>query len=158
MAMAGGTSTKPMVIIGGSKAGHRSRDSARRGGFGGPVMIITGEPGISTGRPLLSKTYLPSEEDFESWYVKPADWYAAHGVELLAETAVTATDPPARSMPHKGRGGTGVPEAPDCDGRTEPAAADSWGLSCPAAYLNPEPVLSCASLGDVQTTREAREA
>ena len=71
-------------------------------------MIITGERGISTGRPLLSKTYLPSEEDFESWYVKPADWYAAHGVELLAETAVTATDPPAHSMPHKGRGGTRI--------------------------------------------------
>ena len=51
-------------------------------------MIISGEPGISTGRPLLSKTYLRSEEDFESWYVQPADWYAAHGVELLAKTAV----------------------------------------------------------------------
>lgn len=61
-------------------------------------MIISGEPGISTGRPLLSKTYLRSEEDFESWYVKPADWYAAHGVELLAETAVTATDATAHSV------------------------------------------------------------
>ena len=61
-------------------------------------MIISGEPGISTGRPLLSKTYLRSEEDFESWYVKPADWYAAHGVELLAKTAVTATDATAHSV------------------------------------------------------------
>ena len=61
-------------------------------------MIISGEPGISTGRPLLSKTCLRSEEDFGSWYVKPADWYAAHGVELLAETAVTATDATAHSV------------------------------------------------------------
>ena len=68
-------------------------------------MIISGEPGISTGRPLLSKTYPPSEENFESWYVKPADWYAADGVELQAETAVTATDATAHSVPHKGRAG-----------------------------------------------------
>ena len=61
-------------------------------------MIISGEPGISTGRPLLSKTYLRSEEDFESCYVKPADWYAAHGVELPAKTAVTATDATAHSV------------------------------------------------------------
>ena len=46
----------------------------------------------------MSKTYLWSEEDFESWYVMPADWYAAHGVELLAETAVTATDATAHSV------------------------------------------------------------
>jgi len=61
-------------------------------------MIISGEPGISTGRPLLSKTYLRSEEDFESWHVKPADWYAAHVDELLAETALTATDATAHSV------------------------------------------------------------
>jgi NAD(P)H-nitrite reductase large subunit len=82
MAMAGGTSTKPMVIIGGGKAGAPQPRLCATRVSGGPVMIISGEPGISTGRPLLSKTYMRSEEDFESWYVKPADWYAAHGVEL----------------------------------------------------------------------------
>ena len=54
-------------------------------------MIISGEPGISTGRPLLSKTCLRSEEDFGSWYVKPADWYAAHGVELCVPKTSSAS-------------------------------------------------------------------
>jgi 3-phenylpropionate/trans-cinnamate dioxygenase ferredoxin reductase component len=35
---------------------------------------------------------------FRGWYVKAANWYAAHGVELLAETAVTATDAPAHNV------------------------------------------------------------
>src|SRR5262249_33009882 len=61
-------------------------------------VIIDAEPGIPFGRPPLSKTYLRSEEDLSGWYVKPADWYAAHDVELLADSTVTAIDATAHSM------------------------------------------------------------
>src|SRR5215470_18526740 len=90
--MAERTGTQPMVIIGGGKAGGTAAATLRDDGFGGPVVIINAEPGIPFGRPPLSKTYLRSEEDLQGWYVKPADWYAAHDVELLAESAVTAID------------------------------------------------------------------
>jgi 3-phenylpropionate/trans-cinnamate dioxygenase ferredoxin reductase subunit len=96
--MAKTTDAKPIVIVGGGQAGGTAAATLREDGFGGPVVIISGEPGIPFGRPPLSKTYLRSEENLEGWYVKPADWYAAHDVELLAESAVTAIDPTAHSL------------------------------------------------------------
>src|SRR5215831_2159240 len=96
--MAQTTDTKPMVIGGGGEAGGTAAATLRENGFGGPIVIINAEPGIPFGRPPLSKTYLRSEENLEGWYVKPADWYEAHDVELLAESAVTAIDAAAHSL------------------------------------------------------------
>jgi 3-phenylpropionate/trans-cinnamate dioxygenase ferredoxin reductase component len=96
--MAGETGSKPIVIVGGGKAGGTAAATLREEGFGGPVVIINRDPGLPFGRPPLSKTYLRSEEDLEGWYVKPADWYAADDVELLAESAVTAIDATAHSL------------------------------------------------------------
>src|SRR5258705_8196440 len=96
--MAERTSTKPIVIVGGGKAGGTAAATLREEGFDGPIVIINREPGIRFGRPPLSKTSLRSEEDLEGWYVKPADWYAAHQVEVLAESAVTAIDPAAHNL------------------------------------------------------------
>ena len=96
--MAERTSAKPMVIVGGGTAGGTAAATLREEGFGGPIVIINREPGIPFGRPPLSKTYLRSEEDLGGWYVKPADWYGAHDVELLAESAVTAVDASAYNM------------------------------------------------------------
>jgi 3-phenylpropionate/trans-cinnamate dioxygenase ferredoxin reductase component len=87
-----------VVIVGGGKAGGTAAATLREEGFGGPVVIINREPGIPFGRPPLSKTYLRSEEDLGGWYVRPAGWYAARGVELVAETAVTAIDAAAHRV------------------------------------------------------------
>jgi 3-phenylpropionate/trans-cinnamate dioxygenase ferredoxin reductase component len=96
--MPDGTSTKPMVIVGGGKAGGTAAATFREEGFAGPVVIIGREPGIPFGRPPLSKTYLRSEEDLEGWYVKPADWYEAHDVELRTGSSVVAVDAAAHSV------------------------------------------------------------
>src|SRR4249920_1502111 len=96
--MAERTGTKPMVIVGGGKAGGTAAATLREDGFGGPVVIISAEPGIPFGRPPLSKTYLRSAEDLEGWYIKPASWYEEHDVELLAESTVTAIDATAHSL------------------------------------------------------------
>jgi 3-phenylpropionate/trans-cinnamate dioxygenase ferredoxin reductase component len=96
--MADGAGSKPMVIVGGGATGGTAASTLREDGFGGPVVIINAEPGIPYGRPPLSKTYLRSEEDLGGWYVKPADWYEANDVELLAESAVTAVDATAHSL------------------------------------------------------------
>jgi 3-phenylpropionate/trans-cinnamate dioxygenase ferredoxin reductase component len=93
-----GTGTKPMVIIGGGKAGGTAATTLREDGFGGPVVIISAEPGLPFGRPPLSKTYLRSEENLDGWYTEPADWYGARDVELLTESAVTAIDATAHSL------------------------------------------------------------
>src|SRR5215468_261483 len=96
--MAETTGTKPMVIIGGGKAGGTAAATLREDGFGGPVVIISAEPGLPFGRPPLSKTYLRSEENLDGWYTEPGDWYGAHDVELLAESTVTAIDATAHSL------------------------------------------------------------
>jgi 3-phenylpropionate/trans-cinnamate dioxygenase ferredoxin reductase subunit len=80
------------VIIGGGLAGGTAAVTLREEGFAGPVVLIGREPGIPFGRPPLSKTYLRSEEDVDAWYVRPADWYADHDVELRSGTSVVAID------------------------------------------------------------------
>ena len=86
-----------MVIVGGGKTGGSAAATLRDEGFEGPVVLISREPGIPFGRPPLSKTYLRSEEDLEGWYVRPADWYEAHDVDLRAESVV-AVDPAAHTL------------------------------------------------------------
>jgi 3-phenylpropionate/trans-cinnamate dioxygenase ferredoxin reductase component len=88
---------KPMVIVGGGKAGGTAAATLREEGFKGPLVIISQEAGIPFGRPPLSKTYLRSEEGLDGWYVKPADWYGDNGVELRNESVV-AVDPAAHTL------------------------------------------------------------
>ena len=51
-------------------------------------MLTGDEPGAPFGRPPLSKTYLRGEETLDGWLVAPADWYAAHGVDVRRGTVV----------------------------------------------------------------------
>jgi 3-phenylpropionate/trans-cinnamate dioxygenase ferredoxin reductase subunit len=83
------------VIIGGGMAGGNAAATLRDEGFDGPVVLISREPGVPFGRPPLSKTYLRSEEKLDGWYVRPADWYADHDVELRSGPTVLAVDPAA---------------------------------------------------------------
>ena len=91
------TSGKPIVIIGSGMAGGNAAVTLREEGFPGPVVLISREPGVPFGRPPLSKTYLRSEEDLDGWYVRPADWYAAHDVEIRNGNVV-AVDPAAHTV------------------------------------------------------------
>ena len=88
---------KPMVIVGGGKTGGTAAVTLREEGFKGPLVIVSREAGIPFGRPPLSKTYLRSEEGLDGWYIKPADWYGASGVELRTESVV-AVDPAAHTL------------------------------------------------------------
>jgi 3-phenylpropionate/trans-cinnamate dioxygenase ferredoxin reductase component len=86
-----------MVIVGGGLAGGNAAATLREEGFPGPVVLISPEPSVPFGRPPLSKTYLRSEEDLSAWYVRPADWYADHDVELRSG-AVAAIEPTAHTI------------------------------------------------------------
>jgi 3-phenylpropionate/trans-cinnamate dioxygenase ferredoxin reductase component len=95
--MSDGTGTRPMVIVGGGKAGGTAAATLRDEGFAGPVVLISREPGIPFGRPPLSKTYLRSEEDLTGWYIRPPDWYEANNVDLRTDSVV-AVDPAAHAL------------------------------------------------------------
>ena len=87
----------PIVIVGGGFAGGNAAATLREEGFAGPVVIVSREPGVPFGRPPLSKTYLRSEEDLEGWYVRPAGWYADHGVDIR-RASVAGVDPAAHTV------------------------------------------------------------
>ena len=95
--MSAGTGTRPLVIVGGGKAGGIAAATLRDEGFKGPVVLVSRESGIPFGRPPLSKTYLRSEEDLTNWYVRPPDWYEANDVDLRADS-VAAVDPAAHAL------------------------------------------------------------
>ena len=82
-----------IVVVGGGMAGGNAAVTLRDEGFAGRLVLISREPEVPFGRPPLSKTYLRSEEDLSGWYVRPADWYRDHDVELLGESDVVAVDP-----------------------------------------------------------------
>ena len=85
------------MIVGGGFAGGNAAATLREEGFTGPVVIVGPEPGVPFGRPPLSKTYLRSEEDLEGWYVRPAGWYAEHGVDIR-RASVAGVDPAAHTV------------------------------------------------------------
>jgi 3-phenylpropionate/trans-cinnamate dioxygenase ferredoxin reductase subunit len=92
-----GIGGSPIVIVGGGFAGGNAAATLREEGFAGPVVIVGPEPGVPFGRPPLSKTYLRSAEDLEGWYVRPAGWYAEHGVDIR-RASVAGVDPDAHTV------------------------------------------------------------
>ena len=97
-----------IVIVGSGQAGANVAVGLREEGFDGDVVLIGDEPGDPFGRPPLSKTYLRGEEELDGWLVKPADWYAAHDVELRPGVV-------ERIMPADGRVVLGSGEEITCD-------------------------------------------
>ncbi|HKH14449.1 MAG TPA: hypothetical protein VKA47_07310, partial [Solirubrobacterales bacterium] len=49
--MSEGPGTRPMVIVGGGKAGGTAAATLRDEGFNGPVVLVSREPGIPFGPP-----------------------------------------------------------------------------------------------------------
>src|SRR5256714_7302593 len=86
------TGEQTVVIVGAGLAGGNAAVTLREEGWRGRIVLLGAEPGIPFGRPPLSKTYLRGEEDLTAWYVKPADWYGDHDVELRTGTIVLQVD------------------------------------------------------------------
>src|SRR5256712_9137194 len=81
-----------VVMVGAGLAGGNAAVTLREEGWRGRIVLLGAEPGIPFGRPPLSKTYLRGEEDLTAWYVKPADWYGDHDVELRTGSTVRQVD------------------------------------------------------------------
>jgi 3-phenylpropionate/trans-cinnamate dioxygenase ferredoxin reductase subunit len=86
------TSEQIVVIFGAGLAGGNAAVTLREEGWRGPIVLLGAEPGMPFGRPPLSKTYLRGEEDLAPWYVKPADWYGEHDIELRTGSTVRQVD------------------------------------------------------------------
>jgi NAD(P)H-nitrite reductase large subunit len=87
-----------VVIVGAGLAGGNAAVTLRQEGWRGHILLLGSEPTIPFGRPPLSKTYLRGEEDLSGWYVKPADWYAEHDIELRTSITVRRVDTAQRQL------------------------------------------------------------
>jgi 3-phenylpropionate/trans-cinnamate dioxygenase ferredoxin reductase component len=86
-----------VLVVGAGAAGAACAEAlARDTGFGGSILLAGREADPPYERPPASKGYLRGEQDRESTYLHPADWWGEHGVELLSRTSVMKLDTEAR--------------------------------------------------------------
>jgi 3-phenylpropionate/trans-cinnamate dioxygenase ferredoxin reductase subunit len=86
------------VIVGASLAGATAAITLRQEGADGPVTLIGAETEPPYERPLLSKSYLGGEVAFDKALVRPAAFYADHGIETMFGMRATRIDTSARTV------------------------------------------------------------
>ena len=91
-------STQDIVIVGAGLAGASAAGSLRVEEFTGRIILIGDEPHLPYERPPLSKGYLLGNDELETAFVHPADWYAEHAVELRTDVEVVALDRAAHEV------------------------------------------------------------
>ncbi len=91
------TQQQTHVIIGASLAGASAAAALRKQGFDGRIVLIGDEAGSPYERPELSKKYLRGELETPV-LVRPTEFYAEAGIELLAGHRATAVDTARRRV------------------------------------------------------------
>jgi 3-phenylpropionate/trans-cinnamate dioxygenase ferredoxin reductase subunit len=84
------------VIVGASLAGATAAVTLREEDATASVTLIGAEREPPYERPPLSKAYLRGEVPFDNALVRPAAFYAEHGIETMFGTRATRIDPSAR--------------------------------------------------------------
>jgi 3-phenylpropionate/trans-cinnamate dioxygenase ferredoxin reductase component len=95
------TSSQPpeqIVVVGASLAGATAAQTLREAGFDGSVVLVGEEPSRPYERPPLSKGYLLGNDERDSIFVHPQDWYDEHHVELRLGTTATSIDRDAHEV------------------------------------------------------------
>ena len=89
---------RTFVVIGASLAGGTAAATLREEGFDGRLVLIGDEPVLPYERPGLSKDYLRGTIARDRLQVRPAEWWAAHGVETRLGVRARSLDPLARTV------------------------------------------------------------
>ena len=87
-----------VVVVGANLAGGRAVEHLRRAGFAGRVVLIGAERDRPYDRPPLSKKYLRKQVEETKLFLRPAEWYAEHQVELELGVRATGLDTKAREV------------------------------------------------------------
>jgi 3-phenylpropionate/trans-cinnamate dioxygenase ferredoxin reductase subunit len=87
-----------VVVVGAGQAAASLVARLRAEGFAGEITLVGAEPVPPYQRPPLSKAYLLGEMEVERLYLRPAAFYADHGIALRLSVAATAIDPAARTV------------------------------------------------------------
>jgi 3-phenylpropionate/trans-cinnamate dioxygenase ferredoxin reductase subunit len=78
-----------VVIIGAGHAGGTAAALLRQYGYEAPITLIGEEPIAPYQRPPLSKAWLKGEADADSLALKPFEFYAETGIELILNAKAT---------------------------------------------------------------------
>jgi 3-phenylpropionate/trans-cinnamate dioxygenase ferredoxin reductase subunit len=84
------------VIVGGGLAAASAAVTLREHGYEGRLEIHCAEPHPPYERPALSKGYLAGDSSVEKLFVRGADWYADHDVEVHLSSRVDRIEPDRR--------------------------------------------------------------
>src|SRR5918996_5310329 len=86
-----------LIIVGGGLASARAIKSFREAGGEGSIALVSKDETLPYHRPPLSKKFLRGETNEEP-LVEDDAFYAAKGVEVMLETAVSSVDVRERSV------------------------------------------------------------
>lgn len=89
---------KKIVIIGAGAAGQACAEQLRARGYRGQLVVIGADPAGPVDRPNLSKDYLAGTAPEEWIPLRPREWFAEHGVELVLGSPVTSIDTKGRQV------------------------------------------------------------
>jgi 3-phenylpropionate/trans-cinnamate dioxygenase ferredoxin reductase component len=92
------TDSEGVVVVGAGLAAARAAETLRAEGYNGRVLLIGAEAEPPYERPPLSKGYLLGSTNREAIFVHDAEWYDAHGVELVLGTRVVELDVASQSV------------------------------------------------------------
>ena len=87
---------KTHVIVGASLAGATAAITLREEGADGDVILIGAEVAPPYERPTLSKAYLRGDASFDTALVRPATFYAEHGITTMFGRRAVRIDSSAR--------------------------------------------------------------
>jgi len=118
-----------VVIVGAGQGGAYAAIQLRQQGFEGSIALVGRECEPPYERPPLSKEYMLGDKEWERLLIRPADFWAGKGIDLLLSTEVTSVAAEAREVTLQ-------------DGRTLGFGELIWAtggdprpLSCPGADL-----------------------
>ncbi|MFG1344058.1 FAD-dependent oxidoreductase [Xanthobacter autotrophicus DSM 431] len=92
-----------IVIVGAGQAAASLAIRLRHGGYSGRLTIFGDESHPPYQRPPLSKAYLKREWTVDRLYLRPTQFWADLGVEVVTSAPVTAIDPAAHTLVVGGR-------------------------------------------------------
>lgn len=87
-----------VVIAGAGLAAQRCCATLRRLGHDGPITLAGAEPLLPYDRPPLSKDWLAGTVDEAALLLRPAAWYADHGIEVRLGAHAAGLDVTARRL------------------------------------------------------------
>jgi len=94
---------RAVVIIGAGAAGHAAAEMLRREGYDGAITVVDADPDAPYDRPNLSKDYLAGNAPEEWIPLRPPDFAAQHGIEVV-RTRATTIDAGKRQVSLEGGG------------------------------------------------------